>query len=324
MIDMFGIPTLPFIAKGDLKKAQDRIPFLYYFLLLSAIMQLQQLQQTLPQVQNFTPRWPIFWAHYLGYQTSVELIYLLFVGTALTGAFYYRKRWARIVAFLGVFQFHALANSFGITYHQTDLWVWTALFFTILPDVWNIESPAAAAKETFLTIFWGAQAFVLLIYTMSGIWKSYEALQQLLSGVPSVFSFEAPALHVATQFIKQAGDGTSLFGPYIIEHPIVAWLPLITVLYLQTCAFYVAFKPNLHGLWAFGLVAFHTGVYLTLYVTLFEHIFLILLLLGDSPFRDTRASWRTAYDLPIFGPLLRLMISLSQRLRMAPHRTPSL
>ncbi len=314
--------SLDFIKRGDIHKAQSIIPFFYYFLLYVSIENLLKLNTLITQGEGtFVPRWPIFWMEYVNYPLAVKVVLLSFLFGALLASFFYRQWWGRLVAFLGVLQFHALLNSFGVTFHQWDLWVWTALFFTLLPDVWGKTEIEPSIKEKFLIIFWGIQAFVLLMYTMSGIWKFFAAVEQLLVGEESIFSFYAPALHIATQFLKQAGSETSLFGPFIIDYPFFAWLPLIAVLYLQLFCFWVAFKPDLHRLWAFGLVAFHVGVYLTLYVQLFQHLFIILLLLADSPFRGRVVTWRqTLSQLPILGLLVRLNFFWIQKQQMDAGR----
>ncbi len=313
---MNNLPFLRFIKNGDFDKAKGIIPFFYYILLYVAVSQLLNINSMIQGgYSNFSPRWPIFWAEYISYPTAVKIIIIFFVLTALFACFFHEQRWQRTLALLGVLQFTALNYSFGFT-HQWDLWVWIAFFFVVLPNVWGTEDLSPETREKFLTVFWGAQAFTLLIYSMSGMWKVLAAIQQFFNGEVSIFSPSAPALHIATQFIKESGSGVSVFGPFIIDHPIVAWFPLLAAVYLQFFSLWAAFKPNLHRLWAFGLVAFHIGVYLTLYVIQFNHIAIILLLLANSPFRDINARWSDIfYDLPVIGPLVRISISKIQKWR---------
>lgn len=300
------------IRKGDLVKARNLIRFFYYALCFLSVQTLINLEYVITTGSgNFSPRWPVFWAAYTSYTATAEIVYGLFFVTALFSAFFFYRWWGRAVGFLGLLEFQALYESFGATLHHWDLWLWAAFFFVFLPDFRRERSNAPDAQEKFLTIFWGVQAFVLLSYSMAGMWKILGAMRQYIDGQVTIFSPESPALHVAMQFIHQLNDPPSLLGPFIIYHPLFAWPAFIAVLYLQFFAFWIAFKPNLHRLWTLGLVLFHVGVYLVLRIPLTQYIFMPLVLLADSPFRNADVRWwQVMYELPIFGPVIRKGISL--------------
>ena len=288
------------------EKARTIVPFFYYFMVIVALYRILDLSNIVNEGQRiFAPRWPIFWADYLHYLTVIDIVHVFFILATLTGAFFYRHRAGRFIVFLGILEYHALRNSFGVTYHNWDIWVWIALLFIFLPDAWGSAHKSPRKRKRFLLVFWGAQAFVLLMYSMSGMWKIIAAAGQYLNGEASAVSFDAFSLHISTQLNILPETMTSMLGPLIINYPLLGWLPLIAIIYLQSFSFFIAFRPSLHSIWALGLIFFHVGAYLTIGAEFFQHIPFLLFLFLDSPFRDPRASWRqTIADLPIFGWIL--------------------
>lgn len=193
-------------------------------------------------------------------------------------------------------------SSFGQPDHEWYLFVFVALIFIFLPNVWKIVANADLKKK-FLLLFWAAQAFVLLTYSMSGLLKLFTGISQLLQGEPSIFSPHATALQVAG-FAYFSGR-ESLLGPLIIEYPFLGWLPFLIVIYLECFAFYVAFNPHLHRLWALGLIVFlHVGSILTMGLIFKPPIFILMLLFFSSPFTTMNIGIKgTLRELPLIGKL---------------------
>lgn len=325
---MNKLAFLQFIKTGDIRKAKMLVQFFYYTLFFIAVDQLINVLLLVNRgPEGFVPQWPVFWATYIGnYAVVAESILFLFLLTSLFSCFYYHRWWGRAVAFVGLLEFQAFTESFGSILHHWDPWVYVAFFFMLLPDVWGERKETEDTKDRFLTLFWGAQAFILLIYSMAGMWKAIGAIQQMLAGEASMFSFDSPALHVATQFVRQSGDATSVLGPFVIDHPLYAWLPFVAVIYLQLVAFWVAFKPDVQRLWALGLMGLHIGVFLVMNIPLFQYVFLVLILFADSPFRNVQARLIDIfYDIPVFGPLARYgLASLAWAgRRILPYNTKS-
>ncbi len=56
-----------------------------------------------------------------------------YLATTFLGAVFSHRRWARLLAFLGLLEFVALENSFGKINHAHHLWVLTAFLLVFLP-----------------------------------------------------------------------------------------------------------------------------------------------------------------------------------------------
>ena len=288
-----------------LERAKMIVPFFYYFLFFIAFQRLEGLNHLLAQgPRNFSPRWPIFWADYFTYSTTATILIISFVFAALAGAFFYRYRAGRIAAFVGILGYHAFISSFGGPNHQWDLWLWVALLFIFLPDIWRNKNQSPETQKKFLFVFWGAQAFVLLTYSMSGIGKIYGAAIQYFQGQAHAFAFDAAALHI-TSLLNMMQE-TTVFGPLIINYPILGWLPFIAVIYLELFSFLIAFRPSLHRSWALALILFHIGTYLAMRAVFVAPVALLLLLFFNSPFQRPSITWQeTLSNLPLFGWALR-------------------
>lgn len=288
-------------------KAKMLVPFFYYVIFFIAFSKLEGLNYAIAHPPDiFLPRWPIFWALYTGYSGAATIIFVAFVFSALIGAYLYRVRTARIIALVGMLQYHAFLSSLGGPNHQYDLWVWAALLFVFLPDAWGVHNQTPETRKKFLLVFWGAQAFVLLTYSMSGIGKVYGALVQLLHGEAHGFSIDAAALHISS--LLYAMQETTVLGPLIVQFPILGWLPFVGVIYLELCSFFIAFRPGLHRTWAFALILFHIGTYLTMRAIFAAPTILLLILFFTSPFAKPNVSWRKQiYELPFLGPLLKFI-----------------
>lgn len=283
-----AIRRLDTFVKGgiDFERAKSVIPFVYYLLFFIAFTRLEGLDQLIKQsAVGFDPRWPLWWAHAFDLPTVIMIVYLGLTFSALIASFFPHVMAARTFAFLGFLQFHAYMSSFGGPNHQWDHWLWVLFILIFLPSEKKTRDDEGARRR-FSLVFWGAQAFVLLTYTMAGILKVFYGVIQLAQGQSNAFSIDAAALHVAHE-LTQMGQ-TTLIGPFIVNNPSVAWLPFLAVLYIQLFAFLVAFKPRLHRLWGIGLILFHLGTFLTMRAVFTAPSALLLVLLCASPFVPTK------------------------------------
>jgi hypothetical protein len=251
----------------------------------------------------FVPLWPVAWLKHADLRFGETLILSLYIGGTLLAAITPEKRWARALAFLGLFEFVALNNSFGKIGHSLHLWVLTAFLLIFLPAAGQrIELPSRAVRQSFLAIFWGCQALVLLVYSMAGLGKLLGAIYQISTGQPHAFMPHALALIVADRLIET--NSQSLFGPWLIYHPMAGWPIMVGDIYLQFFSFWAAFRPSLHKLWAVALILFHLASFLFLTINFAQNVFLLALLFIASPFRPAGETWRqTLADLPLLGSL---------------------
>ena len=171
----------------------------------------------------------------------------------------------------------------------------------------SARTDSESARKTFSLVFWTAQAYLLLTYSMAGIGKLIYAFIQLSQGAAHAFSPDAGALFAATQ-LNQMGISTPL-GPLIIAHPYLAWLPFLIMLELQTFSIVAAFRPQLHRLWGLGLILFHLGTFLTMRAVFVAPSALLLLFLLSSPFAPEKVSIReTILSIPLVGPVVRAIV----------------
>jgi hypothetical protein len=291
----------------------------YYAILLysSFIFLTEWSTATLPPLDSFVPLWPLWWGHALGLSTVAvaQCVRIFFVGATFVGVLWYDRWYARLFVFAGIWQVHALASSFGIVSHPWYGWMFTSLIFVLLPDsIWRNE-PAHETRRTFLLVIWWAQAYIMLTYTLSGIWKLLVGLQQTAAGEVSGFAPMGLAYQIADWLPKIQGE--AIFGPFIITHPYIGWAMYLVVQYMQIFAIYTMIRPSLQKLWCIELVLFHFGTFLLMGITFSPFIPLLLALFFFSPFIPEAVSWRQiAFELPIVGQLLQFV-----RTKLLAHRT---
>ena len=297
-----------YLGNGSFLKAKNVVQYYYIglaFLAVSAIPFL--LLGDLPP-NDFSPIFVISWAHFFEYSAIVPSILFLFVISSLVAALFYRNRVARFMAFIGVLEFHAFISSFGQMDHLWYLWVYISFLFVFLPDVWDDKKHSLLERKKFLLLFWSAQAFVLLTYSLSGIWKVYEMISQILANQVHALMFESVALHIASWLPRL--QSPSLLGAFFIEHPWVGWPFFIVIIYLQFFAFFVAFRPSLHRIWSVGLILFQVATFLTMNIIFLPSVLFLLLLFFNSPFRRKNTTWQDMLsDLPLFGWMFKLYLA---------------
>lgn len=261
------------------------------------------LERTAP-----SPLWPVAWLRFTDLRTGIAVILSLYLVGSLAGVMLTEKRWARALAFIGLFEFVAFNYSFGKIGHSLHVWVLTAFLLIFLPDAWEkTVYPLRVVRQRFLAVFWACQALVLLVYSMAGLGKVVGAVYQFSVGQTHALMPGALAAIVANRLVQT--NSQSLLGPWLIDHPLLGWPFMMADIYLQLFAFRVAFRPSLHKLWAFGLILFHIGSFLLLTISFAQSILLLALLFVCSPFRSSRESWRsTVADLPLFGQLIGRMV----------------
>lgn len=293
---MFNLDRV--ISGGDVTQAGKLVPIVYYFLVFIAFTNLEGLNHQIANPKGqLDPRWPIFWAEYFDFALVVSVIIIFFVLSSLLAAVFYKNRLARIVAFLGMLQFHAYNSSFGYPNHQLDVLLWVSLIFIFFPSIWT-KNVTEVTKKKFLLVFWTAQTYLLLTYSMSGLGKISDSISQALAGQAHSFSPDAAALHISNVLYMM--QQSTLLGPLIVNYPALGWAPFVGIIYLEFFSLYVAFNPSLHRAWAVGLILFHLATYLTMRAIFVAPVPLILVLLLSSPF--AHQPWKkTLAELPFFG-----------------------
>ncbi len=292
-------PSLTQNAEDSSVRARAETLVRMFYILMPFMAFLFFTTHPTPYVQNFLALWPLFWADVLSLHVDAIGIAVraFFLASALVGLALYRHRFARLLVFIGIWQAHAFISSFGEPNHQWYPWVIVALIFVFLPD------RDAEYRGTLLVVWW-AQAYLALSYTMAGVWKVLIALQQFVLGEIHGFSIVAFSYQVADWLPRIQNE--ALLGPYIIEHPFIAWPFYVLSHLFQLFTFWILFRPSLQRVWAFELIVFHMATYLTMGILFVPLIPLILLLFYMSPFIPAAVSARQIFfDLPIIGQIAK-------------------
>jgi predicted DCC family thiol-disulfide oxidoreductase YuxK len=267
---------------------------------------------------SLDPLWPLSWMGLTGAHAGIRMVVLLFVAGPLAAIWRPESRAFRFLAFLGVLEGMALDNSFGKINNHLHLWTSVAFLFLFLPGARDYRNPSPSARAAAVRVFWGAQALVLLTYTMSGIAKLLGAAVQIRRGDGHhLFSLDALARHVSERLL-QTGEH-SLVGGWLIDH---VWLGpplLLGAVYLETFALWAAFRPSLHRPWGLGLICMHLGIMLAMNITFSHSMLLLALLFLGSPF--TAPAGSRLGDWPLFGPFLRALRDAFGRPRAAAAGT---
>jgi hypothetical protein len=291
----------------DFDRAQILVGFYYIALLFLSISSMPDWPEMLER-KMIAPLWPVAWLDLVSLPAGTALILILYLTGTFLGAIFPSRLWARLLAFLGVFQFVAFNNSFGKIGHSMHLWVLTSFLLVFLARIEPANDTPRVQRQEFLLIVRGCQAIVLLAYSMSGLGKLLGGFYQVFRGQLHIFLPSSFSLIVAERL--QQTNSVSLLGSWLIAHPLAGWPFMIADLYLQTFSFWVAFRPALHRWWAIGLILFHIASYLFLGINFAPTALLIAILLLNSPFARATDGWRHALsDLPLFGIILRRCVS---------------
>jgi hypothetical protein len=249
--------------------------------------------------------WPVTWLQWMDWRAGIGTILVLYVIGALLAAIWPARRWARFAAFLGMFEYVAFINSFGKTGHSLYIWMLTSFLLVFLPTDWkNGRTPSRCVRQRFLLVFWGCQAFVLMVYSMSGLGKVGGAIYQLLAGQINFVGPGGLASLIAERLLRTHSQ--SFLGPWFIDHPALGYPLMLGVMYLQLFSFWVTFRPNAQKFWATGLILFHIGSFFILTVSFPQNVFLLALLFLHSPWETPECPWqRRLAEFPIIGWLVR-------------------
>ena len=250
--------------------------------------------------------WPIAWVNWIGLQTGVAVILVTAViGTSLP-VFFPQRRLARAAAALGVLWTGALWNSFGSVMHGWHGWIYVAIIFVFLPNGNVRATQSLAWRDHYLCAFMIAQAWVMLGYTLSGIFKLAAGVYQMANGQAGSFHPEALSRLTAYRVLEGVPEGSINVAPWVIENPSYVWPAYLIFLFVESTAVIAAFRPSLHRLWGSMLILIHIGIYLTMSVMFSWQIMLVGILFLCSPIAPNRViSLREIiFQFPIAGDAL--------------------
>jgi hypothetical protein len=248
--------------------------------------------------------WPVAWLRETDSGMGARLVVSLYLGGALAAAVAPGRRWCRVLAALGLFQFTALQYSVGKIGHSSHLWVLTAGVLVFLPRLGN--SPGWRERQSYLNVFWTAHALVLLTYSMSGLGKVVGAVWQAGLGERTFFHPQGMALHIAERLTETHTESST--GRWLVDHLWVSWPLMWGAVYLQFFAFWAIFRPALLRVWTVGLIVFHLATYFVLTIRFAPPVLLLALWGLASPFSPTQTGWKNIIGAcPFLGAVGRLL-----------------
>lgn len=266
--------------------------------------------RTVPQWEAMTARegalhlWPVSWMQLFPESAAIQVVLVFLLVGSLAAVLVPQYRWARITAFLALFQFIAWHNSYGKIGHSLHVLLFIIFILMFLPDQWNRKNVSRAIRQKTLFAYWSAQAVPLIAYSMAGLVKIGCAILQISKGETSVFSFEGLPRHVADRLL-QTGAETPM-GPWVIENPLLVTPLMWGTLYLEVFAFWALFRPATRIWFVGGLVAFHVASYFTMTIWFPENCFLLILLMLIFPATTQRSplALSSLRELPVISYLL--------------------
>ena len=173
-----------------------------------------------------------------------------------------------------------------------------AIIFVLLPKGRWRGPRRFADRHYYLTVFWTAQFVVLFFYTLTGFWKVYVAIQDLIGGRISTLNFAGFSYIVADRLGQSNSE--AVLGNFFSRHELVGWLLFLGTMYIESFSVVIAFRPRLHRVWGMALVLFHVGTQLVLGFAFTQNIVLLGLLFLCSPFTPDRVDVKeTLLDLPV-------------------------
>ncbi|HXU44017.1 MAG TPA: hypothetical protein VN783_00710, partial [Thermoanaerobaculia bacterium] len=164
---------------------------------------------------DLAPRWPVFWLRFTGTRAGIAAILWLHLLGGLLAVTLTRYRWARVVIFVSLLEHIALKFSFGAVNHGDHLGVLLAFVLIFLPAGWHVRGSAdRTVRASTLLVFSGAQALLLLTYSMAGTWKAGGVVEQWIRGEFVTYLHPQGLAHqIAAKMIED--DAASILGPWL-------------------------------------------------------------------------------------------------------------
>ncbi|TSC63362.1 MAG: hypothetical protein Athens041674_190 [Parcubacteria group bacterium Athens0416_74] len=303
-------PSLTALSKDDsvMRKAETLVMAFYVIVPVVAYAFFRNWPIPLTR-ENFDPIWPLFWSEALALSddVTISIIRAMFLIASLLGMLFYRYRVMRLLVFIGVWQAHAFASSFGSVVHELYPWVYAALIFVFLPS-FDEGRAGMERNRRLLLIIWWAQASLMLLYTMAGVWKFHAAFVQLLAGEIHGLSPLAFAYQVADWVQKLQQEAP--LAAFVIAHPLIVWPLYVGSHFFQLFAFWTMIRPSLQKIWAFELMLFHIGTFMVMGIEFDPFIFIVIVLLFFSPFIPEKLTLKQIFlDLPVIGQIAEYYIA---------------
>lgn len=261
--------------------------------------------------------WPVAWLNRVGLDAGVTAIAHVALLAGLLGLLWWRALAVRMLVSVALLLCAAYENSDGAINHGLHEWFWVSICFWFLPRV-NKDAMGItrAGRIHFLTAFSLAPMLILSFYSLSGVYKCYYALQELLAGGGGGFAPAAMAITVAWRAIQTGSE--PMWAAAVINYPALGWPMYLGLYFVELVSILVFFRPQLYRFWGIVLIVFHFGTLLFMDITFPLHVLINAMLFVLSPFALRYSGWRAQFEaIPAVGRILRTRSQL-------PGRAPAL
>lgn len=252
------------------------------------------------------PLWPIDLLNQLtglGWLTYTIWISAAGLSFALLAALYPRVLAWRVGVFLYILIYIALRNSYGSINHGNYFYLYVSFALLFLPARTKATLSARGGTLSCLAVLWLTQSFLLLPYTLSGLWKIWDGGLELFSSDSMV-----------RILLNRAMDDTDSIAPLlplVAQHNLVAQSMLLITVYVELFAILAVFRPHLLRPFGVVLILFHVGSYWIMDISFAANVLMIGLFVVLSPTAPSRFSLAgLVQSLPLIGIPFRAWIRL--------------
>lgn len=237
---------------------------------------------------------------WIAHTTWVSIAGLSF---ALLAALYPRVLVWRLGVFLYVLIYIALRNSYGSINHGNYFYFYVSFALLFLPGRYKPTSSARERTLSYLAVLWLTQSFLLLPYTLSGLWKIWDGRLEL-------FSSDSMVRILLNRAIDDT-DNIAPLLPLVAQHNFIAQSMLLIIVYVEVFAILAVVRPHLQRPFGVVLILFHIGSDLIMGISFAANILMVGLFLVLSPTAPARFSLTgLVQSLPLIGIPFRAWIRL--------------
>jgi len=268
---------------------------------------------------QYDPMWPVAWISWVPWDVGARAVIALCVGGAALALLFPRRPLARILAFVGLFEFLALWYTYTGVQHRTYTMLALSLFFALAPRMRATGASAGEQRRALMAVF-GGLVFVLFTYSWAGALKMWGVTEAVLRGDAEVLSFHSVPVTLLLRAYRF--ESPPPLSEFVLSHPALATFGFFTVIYAEFCSVAAAFRPHLQRFWLAMLAVFHLTTLLSMKVFFLPATVVLVILAVFTPFGRSPLQWRPALrEVPWLGPLACALLHRLETLAGSPGRT---
>ncbi|MEL6643708.1 MAG: hypothetical protein AAFQ79_07215 [Pseudomonadota bacterium] len=264
------------------RQAAWQVQAFYLFFLLLSFDMMRRVYALVGTDQVVTPLWPVAWVTRTGLDAAATTICGMLMISALAALWRPYDWWPRLLAAVSLLQGVALMHSFGSINHSLHYPLWVAFLMLLAPAARAPEGTTSISTHMrWLIAIFTTQVAVALFYTLSGLHKLYYGF---FPNDVSSFAPEALPLLVMNRWYETGNE--PMLAALFADNLALAWPAYLLVIYFELVFLVAVFRPQLHRIFGFVFVVFHTGVWLVIGITFPYQPIMVALLFLWSPFAE--------------------------------------